>query len=390
MPPSFEAGATVPQDPDTPIPEEEIETPVAVVDLNRVRANARRVVTYATRHGLGWRPHVKTHKSRTIARIQLEAGARGLTVATLREAEAMAPLTEDLLLAYPQVGAAKARRMTRLLEGGTRLKVALDSPEALATAAAAGRDAGSTVGVLVELDVGMGRVGLPSPESVTDLALRIARTPGTGFGGVLFYPGHIRVPAEEQDEGLRDVAGRVEATLEALRKADLEVSIVSGGSTPTLFRSHEIPGLTEIRPGTAIFQDRDMVSLGVCSPDEVAYHVLATVVSTAVEGRAVVDAGSKALAREEFRGGEAGYGIVAGRPGVLVAALSEEHGVLELGGSDWRPAVGERVRIVPNHVCVSVNLQDRLFVPGSGGYRVVPLEGRGRAPLAVPGPEEGG
>ena len=348
------------------------------MDLDQVRSNARRVVAYAREHDLGWRPHVKTHKSLAIGAIQLEAGARGLTVATLREAEVMAELTDDLLLAYPQLGPARRGRLARLVADGVRMKVALDSAEALDEAAAAGGEGDGEVEVLVELDVGMGRVGVQGPEEAVALAARAARAGGVRYGGILFYPGHIRVPAREQPPLLEDVSRRLGAVLEALEAADLAPPIVSGGSTPTLWQSHLIPGLTEIRPGTAIFHDRDMVELGVCDIGEVAYHILATVVSTAVSGRAVVDAGSKALAREEFRAGGKGYGLLPDHPEVPLISLSEEHGVLDLSGSSWRPRVGDRVRIIPNHVCVSVNLQDRLLARDGQGYRPVPLEGRGR------------
>lgn len=355
-----------------------VETPIGVVDLGRVRVNARRVADYASARGLGWRPHIKTHKSLAVARIQLEAGARGLTVATLREAEVMSELTADILLAYPPVGAAKLERLLRLPER-LDLKVALDSHEALEPLAEASRAAGRVVGVLVEQDVGLGRVGLAGAEAVAALAGAAERLEGVRFRGLLFYPGHIRMNRREQDEHLRAVANEVRASLEALERAGLRPEIVSGGSTPTLWRSHEIGGLTEIRSGSCIYFDKEAVDVGVAALEDVAYTVLATVVSTSVPGRAVVDAGSKALAREA-RGGDAGFGVLLDRPDVTVAALSEEHGVLDLSGTEWRPRVGDRVRIVPNHVCVSVNLQDHLLARDGDGHRLLPLEGRGRGP----------
>lgn len=354
-----------------------IETPIGVVDLERVRENARRVVAYADEHGLGWRPHIKTHKSRTIAGLQLEAGARGLTVATLHEAEVMAALTDDLLLAYPPVGPAKLDRLLRLPET-LDLKVALDSAAVLESLAAAAAAAGRTVGVLVEEDVGMGRVGVQSAAAVVALAQAVDALDGVTFRGVLFYPGHIRMQERGQDEHLATVRERVTRTLDALSAAGLPPEIVSGGSTPTLWRSHEMGGLTEIRSGSCIYYDREGLDVGVAGIDDLAYTVLATVVSTAVPGHAVVDAGSKALAKES-RGGGGGYGVLLDHPDVLVAGLSEEHGVLDLSKTQWAPRIGERVRIVPNHVCVSVNLQDRLLSMDGGEYGTVALEGRGRS-----------
>lgn len=363
----------------SPIQPDDVETPAAVVDLDRARRNAARVVEYLASHGLAWRPHVKTHKSRTMAGIELAAGASGLTVATLKEAEAMAPLGADLLLAHPPVGRAKGRRLARFLDD-TPLTVALDSPEALATTADAARQAGREVPVLVEVDVGMGRVGVQNPAAACSLALEASDREGVRFGGVLFYPGHIRSPADEQDQALGSVAARLADVLETLERGGLEPEVVSGGSSPTLWRSHEIPGLTEVRAGTCIFHDRDMVGLGVCDEGDVAYHVLATVISDAIPGQVVVDAGSKALSREEFRGEGAGYAVVRGHPEVVVRSVSEEHGILDLSRTQWRPPVGARIELIPNHVCVSVNLQDRLLALDPEGFREIPLEGRGRLP----------
>jgi len=149
-----------------------------------------------------------------------------------------------------------------------------------------------------------------------------------------------------------------------------------------LRRSHEFDGLTEIRSGSCIFYDREGLAVGVATQGDLAYTVLATVVSTAVPGHAVVDAGSKALAKEG-RGGDAGFGVLLDRPEVVVSGLSEEHGVLDISKSDWRPTIGERVRIVPNHVCVSVNLQDHLLIQDGSEHRVLIPEGRGRGPWSA-------
>jgi D-serine deaminase-like pyridoxal phosphate-dependent protein len=356
----------------------QVETPVGTIDLSRVRANALRAASYASEHGLRWRPHVKTHKSLEVARIQLDAGAAGLTVATLREAEVMSSICGDLLLAYPPLGAAKLSRLVAVA-AGVDLKVALDAAAVVRPLAEAAEHAGVTVGVLVEMDVGLGRVGVESIEEVVALARLVDQLEGLAFRGIQFYPGHIRGPEEMQGPALARVGDRVAQALEALASQGLEPEIVSGGSTPTLFRSHEIEGLTEIRSGSCIFYDREGLAVGVARLEDLAYTVLTTVVSTAISGRAVVDAGSKALAKEE-RGGDEGYGFVLEHPEVSVQSLSEEHGVLDLTGSTWAPAIGERVRIVPNHVCVSVNLQDRLLGRDGDTCHWVSLEARGRGP----------
>lgn len=360
-------------------PPETIETPAALVDLDRVRHNAGRAVACLARHDLAWRPHIKTHKCVEIARIQLDAGARGLTVATPREAEVMSRVTDDLLLAYPPVGHAKLARLVDL-PASVDLKVALDSRPVLDALARAGREAGRSFGVLVELDVGMGRVGVGSVAEAVALAERAEEAEGADFRGLLFYPGHIRTPAGEQDEAIEAVSRRLDEVVDALADRALEPAIVSGGSTPTFERSGDFRHVTEIRAGTLIFNDRDARAIGAAGWDDCAYTVLATVVSRSVPGQAVVDAGSKALAKELRGGGVDGYGVVQGRPEVPVTALSEEHGTLDLSGTDWDPPVGERVRIVPNHVCVSVNLQDELIVDDGGRWSRWPLEARGRKP----------
>jgi D-serine deaminase-like pyridoxal phosphate-dependent protein len=216
--------------------------------------------------------------------------------------------------------------------------------------------------VLIELDAGMRRVGVGDPATTVELARRIDLAPSLALRGVTFYPGHIREHVTEQAPKLKEVGALLETHLEALRRAGFAAEIVSGGSTPTAFSTDAIPGLTEFRPGTYVYNDRTTALIGACAWEDCAYSVLATVVSTAVPGQAVVDAGSKALAREEIRApGVTGFGALLDRPEIVVSALSEEHGILELSGTDWRPRVGDRVRIVPNHVCVSVNLHDRIW-----------------------------
>ncbi|MFP2913398.1 alanine racemase, partial [Pyxidicoccus sp. 3LFB2] len=238
--------------------------------------------------------------------------------------------------------------------------------EALEGLGRAAHEAGRTVGVLVELDMGMRRVGVQSPMEAMALARAIISTRGVEYRGIIFYPGHVRAPLAEQGPALREQTSRLGAFVQALAAAGLKPETVSGGSTPTLWRSHEVAGLTEIRPGINVLNDRNSAFVGACAWSECAYSVLATVVSTAVPGQAVIDAGSKALAKEEGMDPAGGYGALLERPEVVVRGLSEEHGLLDLTGTPWRPRVGERVRVVPNHVCASVNLHERLHVLRGG------------------------
>lgn len=337
---------------------DELETPTPVVDLGRMERNLDRMAAYAAAHTLVLRPHIKTHKTPWLAAEQLRRGAIGVTCATPREAEVMSEVADDVLLAYPAVGSAKARRVAGL-PNDVRLTVALDSARAADDLADAAREAGRRVGVLVECDMGMRRVGVQSADDAVALARHVAGRRELEYSGIAFYPGHIRERVDEQDDSLRALSERLGRTLDALRRATLEPTIVSGGSTPTALRTHEIAGVTEMRPGTYIYNDRTTAAIGACAMDECALTVLATVVSTSVPGQAVIDAGSKSLGREPMRGAEGeGFGIIHGREDVIVRAMSEEHGLLDLSRTDWRPAVGDRVRVIPNHVCIVVHLFD--------------------------------
>ncbi|WP_223751041.1 MULTISPECIES: D-TA family PLP-dependent enzyme [unclassified Myxococcus] len=345
----------------SPTPLDALTTPAALVDLDRVEANLRRVADYTRQHKLHWRPHTKTHKTAELTRLQLASGAVGATVATVREAEVMATVADDVLLAYPPVGPARLSRLMAL-PSRTRLTVALDSAEALDGLGRAAREAGRSVGVLVELDLGMRRVGVQTPADAVALARAVAETKSVAYRGVIFYPGQVRAPVEQQDAALADQRARLGAFLDALWAEGLEPEVVSGGSTPMLWRSHEVPGLTEIRPGINVLNDRNTASLGACAWSDCAFSVLATVVSTAVPGQVVLDAGSKALAKEEGLAPSGGYGALLDRPELVVRSVSEEHGLLDVSSTSWRPRVGERVRVVPNHVCAAVNLHERLHV----------------------------
>ena len=358
---------------------EAIETPAGVADLAKVKANVARVVAYCQKHGIAWRPHIKTHKCTRMARLQMDAGVRALTVATPREAEVMSTVCDDLLLAYPVIGDAKLDRIMAIPDH-VRITVGLDSEAALVAAGAAARRAGRMIRILVEADLGMSRVGLETKEEVVRLAGQIRDFDGVDYAGIMFYPGHIRGPQEGQDAQLEVLASDLQELYQALDDEGLTPEVVSGGSTPTLWRSHELPGLTEIRSGTAIFFDREGLGIGVATTDDMAYTVLATVVSTSIEGQAAIDSGSKALSKEG-RGSDEGFAVLLDHPDVVVKGVSEEHGVLDLSKTQWRPEVGDLVRVLPNHVCVSVNLQDDLLVLTEGGLERWPLEARGRKPF---------
>jgi D-serine deaminase-like pyridoxal phosphate-dependent protein len=324
---------------------------------------------------------VKTHKAPRVAAEQMRLGAAGLTCATTREMEVMGDVARDLLLAYPPIGAARLDRLFALPDS-LRLTVALDSADAARELSRAAEAAMRRVSVYVELDVGMGRVGVQTPGEAVDLARLVADLPWLRYGGLTFYPGNVRAPVAQQGPQIKALAETLGATLEALEGAGYRPPAVSGGSTPAAWRMHEVPGLTEVRPGTYVYNDRATAALGACHWDDCALTVLATVVSVAVPGQAVIDAGSKALGREplpEAPNAPAGFGALLDRPEVFVRGMSEEHGILDLSRTSWRPAVGDQVRVVPNHVCVAVCLHEAVYgVRNDAVETSWPVAARGR------------
>ena len=359
---------------------EQLETPVPIVDMDRLAFNLDRMAAYATLHGLRMRPHVKTHKSPRIAAEQLRLGAVGLTCATLREAEVMAEVCDDLLVAYPPVGAARLERLARLPQH-VKVTVAADDAHALDALNVAARLGQRQFDVLVEADLGMHRVGVSSPERAVAIAQHVDRASALNFAGMLFYPGHIREVVSEQGAALTQLGTDIASYVQALIAVGLPPRVISGGSTPAAWRMHEVPGVNEVRPGTYVYNDRTTAMIGACDWDDCALTVLATVVSVAVKGQAVIDAGTKALGREPLRAEGDGYGALLDHPEVVVARMSEEHGILDLSKTTWRPRLGDLVRIVPNHVCIVVNLFDEII--GVRGHTVEtrwPVEARGRGP----------
>jgi D-serine deaminase-like pyridoxal phosphate-dependent protein len=359
---------------------EDLDTPALVVDLDILRQNLRRMADYCRQYGLRLRPHTKTHKIPEVARWQMEAGAVGITVAKVGEAEVMASAgLDDILIAYPVVGDAKLERLMALA-AEKRMTVALDSPEALDGTANAAERAGMCVGLLVECDLGMGRCGVQTPEEVIRLAQLAESRPGVHFEGILFYPGHIRTSPERQLPLLQSMNEKLQSLLDALAKAGLACGVVSGGSTPAAFNSHLLPGMNEIRPGTYVFNDRNTMELGACDLADCALRVLVTVVSTAVPGKAMVDGGSKTFSSDRLLNGtKEGFGWVVEEPGIQFASMTEEHGHLDVSQSERRLRVGDRLSIIPNHVCTCVNLHERIYFHRQGDILdELEIAGRGK------------
>lgn len=339
----------------------ELDTPTLLVDLDRLERNIRHMAALAGRHSLALRPHAKTHKSLAIAERQMAAGARGLTVAKLGEAETFAAEGfNDIFVANQLVTDAKLDRAARLIRDGARLTFGVDSAEGVSTAARVARRCGVTFTLLIEIDSGLHRCGVAPPAAV-ELAQALDDEPGVAFAGVFTHAGHAYAARFTQDleRAAEEEAGAVVEAAQAIGRIGLEAEVVSVGSTPTAERVAAQPGITELRPGNYVFYDGMQVSLGVAGSADCSLSVAATVISRPAPDRAVIDAGAKTLGLDRGAHGVGAlpdYGRLLDEEGALVR-LSEEHGVLEVP-PESRLGPGDRVRVLPNHACAVANLAD--------------------------------
>ena len=364
------------------LPGGDLHTPAVAVDVERLDRNIARMAAHAASAGIALRPHAKTHKSPAIAARQLAAGAAGLTVATVGEAEVFAAGgATDVFVAYPLWADADAgRRLTALASAGVHLSVGADSAAGVAQLRRTIEPA-TGVSVMVEVDSGMGRSGGP-PAAAGEVALAAVEA-GFEVAGVFTFPGHSYRPGaaasvvSQEDAALAAAAVAVEA--------DAGVACIrrSGGSTPTAALTTG-GVVNELRPGVYVFHDAQQVALGTATLDDVALWVVATVVATPSADRLVLDSGSKVLGpeRPDYL---AGHGLLPELAGAAVTSLSEHHAVVTLGGgmadgaggadraggglgvgAGRGPRVGDRVAVVPNHVCYTVNLVDELVTIAGG------------------------
>ncbi|HEY7192791.1 MAG TPA: alanine racemase [Gemmatimonadales bacterium] len=317
----------------------DLDTPALYVDLDVLERNIARMQEQCRTWGVALRPHVKTHKIPEIAQLQLDAGAIGITVAKLGEAEVLPG--DDVLVAYPLVKS-KLPRLKQLAQK-RRVKVAVDSVQVA-------RDLPG-IETLVEIDVGVGRCGVQTPEQAAEVAKACSN-----FQGIFYWPAWL------DESGFRAACEKIDAVLAALAEAGFDARIVSGGSTPGAAKTPLIPQTTEIRPGTYVFYDANSLAANVCELADCALRVLTTVVSTAVPGQCVIDGGSKTFSSDQTVG-VGTFGHFGERPWTM-RKLNEEHGYVEIDGTP--PRVGEKVWVVPSHCCAAVNLHDEIWY-GRGG-----------------------
>ena len=363
--------------------EASILTPAMVVNVAAAQANIDKYQKLCNQHGCAMRPHIKTHKMISFARKQLEAGAIGITCAKLSEAELMADAgVKDIFLAFPVIG---ERNLARFLDLAERIRMiaAVDSDTGVHLLNDAAARRGMRVEVRLEIDTGYHRTGVLLNDLVA-FAQSVAALPALEITGIFTYKSQTyretmhedrKLAAKEEAEMMLDAADR-------LRQAGIPIRDLSGGSTPTADFAPGIGGLTEMRFGSYIFQDAKAVNTNAASEDECAARVMTTVVSTPASDRAIIDAGSKAF------GGDAkmdaaphflkGYGRIAGRPDLTLRRVSEEHGMVYSEGAETGLRIGDRLQIIPNHICTAFNLFNHVFlIMPDGSVRKQAIDGRG-------------
>ncbi len=343
-------------------------TPAVVIDLDVVDRNIARVQALCDAAKVANRPHIKTHKVPTLAHMQIAAGARGITCQKLGEAEVMAAAgISDILVSYNLISAARSGRLTALRKT-IDLTVCADNPVTLSAYAEAAAQAEADIGVAIECDTGRMRAGVETPGEALALARLIKETPGLTFRGLLYYPTETSWPATQKFH---------DEVLAGLRALGLDAALVSTGGSPNLVNVGKLAGASEHRAGTYIFNDRMQMAAGVARLEDCALSVFTTVVSRAGPERGILDAGSKTLTADS--GGLDGYGLILEHPEARIKGFAEEHGFLDLAKCNARPSVGDIVRVVPNHVCVVVNMVDQLIaVRGHTVVDVYPVAARGK------------
>lgn len=355
-----------------------IDTPAVVIDLDIVERNAQRLGAALAARGIALRPHAKTHKSIALGRIQLEAGARGLTVGNLGEAEVFAAGgIDDLFIAYPVwADGPKAARLRALHEmDGLHLLVGFDSiagAERLAAAVAGSR---KPLEVMLELDPGNRRTG--APVQAAGLIAAAARNLGLDVRGVFTHGGHAYRPGGAEPAGADEVATLASGAA-ALAAEGIDAEVISAGSTPTQLTAAVAP-VNEMRAGTYLIGDRQQWAIGAVPGDGIAIAVVATVVSSAVEGQVVIDAGAKTLTKD-VAAYLTGHGLLPAYPDAVLERVSDYHGVVRIPPGTPAPSVGEVVAVIPNHVCPVIDLRDSFIATRAGEIvGLWPVDARGRS-----------
>ena len=341
----------------------ELDTPALRIDLDRMERNLEEMAALARERGVQMRPHIKTHKMPEIARKQIALGAVGITVAKLGEAEMMARAgLRDIFVCYPLIGEIKLRRLRELAREVNMMTIVESAEGARGLSSALAGEA-KPLDVLLDLEVGYGRVGVVQ-ERAGLLAELVDSLPGLRLRGVCIHEGNVygEPDPECRAQLAHEQVGKMLAIARDLQSRGHNIEIVSSGSTPGARYTLEVEGITEIRPGNYVFYDTMQVALGTTDLDHCALSVVTAVVSHQESSRAVIDASAKALALDKGLGIAArGHGWVVEHPGIIVERLSEEHGWLQLEDGET-VQIGDRLEVIPNHACVVTNLFNEVAV----------------------------
>ena len=341
----------------------ELDTPCLILDLDIMERNLRRYQDYFDQHGIGFRPHIKTHKIPALAHRQMDLGAVGITCQKLGEVEVMVDAgIRDILLFYNILGQTKLERLIRLAKRSD-LVVTVDHVVVAQGISDAAMRAGIVIDVLAEMGGPNQRTGVPSAAGTVALAQDMDRLPGLRVRGMAVYPSSPQT------------APQIGEAVAGLRQSGLSTEIVSGGGTPAAFQAHLVPGITEHRAGTYIFMDKMQIDLGAAQQEDCAVTVLTTVASRPTDDRAILDGGTKTFSSD--RG--LPMGIVVEQPGASIYMMNEEHGYLDISACDSRPQIGDRLRVIPNHVCGCINMHDEIYgVRGDQVEVVWQIQARGK------------
>ncbi len=356
-----------------------LPTPFIMVEEKILRHNIRRIHAYADRHKLAVRPHVKTHKSLAVGRMQMDAGAVGIAVAKAGEAQVMSAVGKgDITVSYPALGSHRADAIAGLASM-QQIRVAADSRRGIDELSDAAQRYGTSLGIMVMFDAGLHRCGLAKPDEVAALARYAESRPGLRFDGIQIYLGHLYGEAASEPKSFDAVRHIWEPVFAALCREGLRPQCVSSGSTPSLFNTHLIPHITEIRVGTAYLNDYFVLKFGHCALEDCAARVVTQVVSAATDGRVITDAGSKALsAKQLLRHENLELGHIPEYPQARIFRLHEEHGWIDVSRCPVPPRLGDRLTIVPVNVALCMNLFNSFFLlSGSGKVTEEKIDARG-------------
>ena len=362
---------------------DELDTPALCIDLDAFEANVAEAVALCRKHGVAWRPHGKCHKSPDIARRLIEAGAIGLTCAKLGEAEVFAAAgVPDLLIANMLAGPRKVERLVALRRRADPI-ICLDHIDQATPISRAMQEAGMKVRAILEIDIGLSRVGVQPGKPAVELARRVSDLPGIELVGIMGYEGHLLLIEDQKEKGakIKAALGLLGETRRAFEKAGLPCPIVSCGGTGSLPFAVKQSGITEIQAGGVIFMDAFYRHLCKIEQFQYALFLIATVISRPVPERAIIDAGRKTMNTEitppRVRDpGDSSGGL---RGDIQVTRLSAEHGELKLEPSAQHLKIGDRLELIPGYGDLTTVLHNRFYVLQND--RLVdlwPLAGRGR------------